>query len=263
MRRWLALLTLWLELGAMGGKRPDLPSITDKAFIEECVRSHNDYRAKVSPAASNMRYMTWDAALARTARAWANKCLFKHNIHLKKKYQCHPNFTSVGENIWLGSHQIFSVIGAIATWYNEVRFYTFDTRKCTKVCGHYTQVVWDHSYKVGCAVAFCKKVGAIKNAALFVCNYSPGGNSPRRPYTKGASCSKCAKEDTCENKLCIRLVFMCLFIGYPRWYPPWEFRIVCDEACIAVAVLRPSVMFLAFIAVYFIKKRFVNMHMST
>ncbi|NXA45014.1 GLIP1 protein, partial [Nothocercus julius] len=250
---WLVLLALWPVAGTAGGKRPVLPSIADEAFIEECVRGHNDCRAKVAPAASNMRYMTWDAALARTARAWANKCRFQHNTHLKNKYQCHPNFTSIGENIWLGSHQMFTVVGAIGAWYNEVRFYTFETRKCTKVCGHYTQVVWDHSYKVGCAVAFCKKVGGINNAALFVCNYAPGGNFPRRPYTKGASCSKCAKEDTCENKLC----------SYPRWNPPWEFRIVCDEACIAVAVLRPSVMFLAFIAAYFIKKRFVNMHMST
>ncbi|XP_010216306.1 PREDICTED: glioma pathogenesis-related protein 1-like [Tinamus guttatus] len=174
MRWWLVLLALWPVLGAAGGKRPVLPSITDKAFIEECVRGHNDCRAKVSPAASNMRYMTWDAALARTARAWANKCRFQHNTRLREKYQCHPNFTSIGENIWLGSHQMFTVVGAIATWYNEVRFYTFDTRKCTKVCGHYTQVVWDRSYKVGCAVAFCKKVGAFKNAALFVCNYAPG-----------------------------------------------------------------------------------------
>ncbi|XP_067146031.1 GLIPR1-like protein 1 [Apteryx mantelli] len=262
MRRWLAVLALWPVLGSVGGKLPAFPSITDKTFIEECVRGHNNCRAKVRPAASNMRYMTWDAALARTARAWANKCLFKHNVHLEKKYQCHPNFTSVGENIWLGSYQMFTPIGAIESWYNEVRFYTFETHGCTAVCGHYTQVVWDHSYKVGCAVALCKRVGGVKNAAIFVCNYAPGGNSPRKPYAKGASCSNCAKEDTCENKLC-RNPQRDKIIYYSRWNPPWEFRIVCDEACIALAVLRPSVMFLAFIAACFIKKRFINMHMST
>uniref|UniRef100_A0A8B9PBK8 SCP domain-containing protein n=1 Tax=Apteryx owenii TaxID=8824 RepID=A0A8B9PBK8_APTOW len=173
-RRWLAVLALWPVLGSVGGKLPAFPSITDKTFIEECVRGHNNCRAKVRPAASSMRYMTWDAALARTARAWANKCLFKHNVHLEKKYQCHPNFTSVGENIWLGSYQMFTPIGAIESWYNEVRFYTFETHGCTAVCGHYTQVVWDHSYKVGCAVALCKRVGGVKNAAIFVCNYAPG-----------------------------------------------------------------------------------------
>ncbi|POI27406.1 hypothetical protein CIB84_008844, partial [Bambusicola thoracicus] len=34
-------------------------------------------------------------------------------------------------------------------------------------------VVWDDSYKLGCAVVFCKEVGGIRNAANFVCNYAP------------------------------------------------------------------------------------------
>ncbi|NXT47169.1 GRPL2 protein, partial [Pluvianellus socialis] len=196
---------------------------------------------------------TWDAALARTARAWANKCIFEHNIHLRKKHQCHPNFTSIGENIWVGSQQAFYVADAIKSWYDEVRFYTFAVQKCAKVCGHYTQVVWDSSYKIGCAVALCKEVAGIRNAANFICNYSPGGNFPRRPYIEGKSCSNCAKGDTCENKLC----------NYPRWHPPWESRTLCDEACIALVVLRALMTFLACVAVYFIKKHFTNMHMST
>ena len=61
----------------------------------------------------------------------------------------------------------------------------------------------------------------------------------------------------------INLIFICLFIDYSRWHPPWEFRIVCDETCITLVVLRASLMFLAFVAVYLIKKHFTNMHMST
>ncbi|NXP77389.1 GLIP1 protein, partial [Ramphastos sulfuratus] len=149
-----------------------LPSIRNKAFIKECVQVHYDLRGAVQPPASNMRY-TWDAALARTARAWAKKCRFEHNIYLSEEHQCHPNFTSVGENLWAGSHQAFTVASAIKLWYDEVRFYTFAVQKCTQVCGHYTQVVWDHSYKIGCAVTDCKEVTGIPNAAYFVCNYSP------------------------------------------------------------------------------------------
>ncbi|NXP14029.1 GRPL2 protein, partial [Thinocorus orbignyianus] len=253
MRGWVVVLALWPALGAAAGPSPSFPSITDEVFMEECVRVHNELRRKVQPPASNMRYMTWDAALARTARAWANKCLFKHNIYLRKKHQCHPNFTSVGENIWVGSRHMFKAADAIKFWYSEVQFYTFADRKCTKACGHYTQVVWDYSYKVGCAVTLCKKVAGIRNAAKFVCNYSPGGNLPRRPYKEGVPCSNCAKEDTCENKLC----------NYSGWYPPWQFRFVCNEVCIIVVASRQLLMFLAFVAVYFIKKHFTNMHMST
>ncbi|NXV82624.1 GLIP1 protein, partial [Atlantisia rogersi] len=252
MRLWAALLALWPVLRAAARQLPALPSITDKTFIEACVRGHNDLRAEAQPAASNMLYMTWDSALAKTARAWANKCVFKHNVYLSKKHQCHPNFTSIGENIWVGSHQAFSVANAIQSWYDEVRFYIFAEQKCTKVCGHYLQVVWDSSYKIGCAVTLCKELAGIRNAANFVCNYSPGGTFQRRPYIEGQSCRNCSEGDTCEKNLC----------NYSRWKPPWEFRIVCDEACIALVVLRPSLMFLAFVAVHFIKKHFTNLHMS-
>ncbi|NXS98238.1 GRPL2 protein, partial [Jacana jacana] len=262
MRLWVAVLALWPVLRAGARPPPTFPSITDEAFIEECVRVHNDLRRKVQPPASNMRYMTWDAALSRTARAWANKCIFDHNVYLRKKHQCHPNFTSVGENIWVGSHQIFKAVDAIKSWYSEVEFYTFANQKCTKTCGHYTQVVWDYSYKVGCAVTLCKKVAGIRNAANFVCNYSPSGNLPRRPYRQGRACSNCAKGDTCENKLCSNPE-RDKIIDYPSWYPPWEFRFVCKEVCITVIALRQLLMFAAFVAVYFIKKHFTDMHMST
>ncbi|KFZ56152.1 Glioma pathogenesis-related protein 1, partial [Podiceps cristatus] len=245
-----------------------LPSIVGEAFIEDCVRVHNSLRTEVQPAASNMRYFsfhvlqTWDAALARTVRAWANKCVFEHNIYLSKKHQCHPNFTSIGENIWVGSHQAFYVADAVKSWYDEVRFYIFAVQECTKVCGHYLQVVSAYSYKIGCAVTLCKEVAGIRNAANFVCNYSPGGNFLGRPYIEGNPCSNCAKGDSCENKLC-RNPDRDKIIYYSRWHPPWEFSMICDEACITLVVLRASLMFLAFVAVYFIKKHFTDMHMST
>ncbi|KFR06574.1 GLIPR1-like 2, partial [Opisthocomus hoazin] len=196
---------------------------------------------------------TWDAALARTARAWANKCVFEHNVYLHKKYQCHPNFTSIGENIWVGSHQAFYVADVIKSWYDEVRFYTFATQKCTKVCGHYIQVVWDYSYKIGCAVTLCKEVARIQNAANFICNYSPGGVRAGRPSSNSTFSLPKLSEKIERDKI----------IYYSRWHPPWEFRIVCDETCITLVVLRASLMFLAFVAVYLIKKHFTNMHMST
>ncbi|KFP23332.1 Glioma pathogenesis-related protein 1, partial [Colius striatus] len=150
-----------------------LPSITNKKFINSCVHVHNDLRSNVQPTASNMRYMTWDAALARMASARANKCILEHNVSLSKDDQHHPNFTSVGENIWFGSHETFVVADAIKSWYNEVEFYNFTAEECTKVCSHYIQVVWDESYKIGCAVTSCKEFARIRNAAVLVCCYSP------------------------------------------------------------------------------------------
>lgn len=83
---------------------------------------------------------SWDPDLAKTAKGWAKKCLFKHNIHLKERGKTHPRFRSAGENLWTGSISAFTVKGAITSWYNEVKFYTYNTNGCSKVCGHYTQV---------------------------------------------------------------------------------------------------------------------------
>uniref|UniRef100_A0A8C8SCC1 SCP domain-containing protein n=1 Tax=Pelusios castaneus TaxID=367368 RepID=A0A8C8SCC1_9SAUR len=179
MRLWLlALLGLAVLAGMCRPQRrrtrPALPSITNRTFIDACVRAHNKHRSEVRPAAANMLYMTWDAALARTARAWANKCLFKHSPYLETKFMSHPHYAVVGENIWTGSYQIFDATTAIKSWNSEVNSYDFQTHKCTNICGHYTQVVWDNSHKVGCAVVFCNTATGIRNAAHFVCNYAPG-----------------------------------------------------------------------------------------
>ncbi|NXF06858.1 GLIP1 protein, partial [Smithornis capensis] len=187
------LALLFFSYSSDSYERSTLPDIRDPKFIEECVQTHNRFRSGVGPPASNMLYMTWDPDLAKTARGWAKKCLFKHNTHLGQPGQAHPKFKSVGENLWTGSLSAFTAKGAITSWYNEVKYYTYATRKCTKVCGHYTQVVWATSYKVGCAVHFCPRVtySSITNAAHFLCNYGPAGNLPMQPYKTGAACSGC------------------------------------------------------------------------
>ncbi|XP_056312201.1 glioma pathogenesis-related protein 1 isoform X3 [Danio aesculapii] len=154
--------------------------ITDRAFIDECVREHTQNRSSVSPSAANMRYMSWDAALAVTARAWARFCIFKHNIYLREVRRVHPTFPSVGENIWAGApYSRFTVKSAVFSWVKELKDYNYHQNKCNdkKVCGHYTQVVWADSYKVGCAVQTCPNGVAETHfsdipGVIFVCNYA-------------------------------------------------------------------------------------------
>ncbi|XP_071408297.1 glioma pathogenesis-related protein 1 [Pithys albifrons albifrons] len=247
----LALLLLWHSSGSY--EPSTLPDIRDPKFIEECVETHNQFRSQVNPPASNMRYMSWDPDLAKTAKGWAKKCLFKHNTHLREPGKAHPKFTPVGENLWTGSLPAFTVKKAITSWYNEVRFYTYDTRKCSKVCGHYTQVVWAESYKVGCAVHFCPKVTytSITNAGHFVCNYGPAGNYPRHPYTSGAACSGCGGEQ-CTNNLC-RNAERDKVTDNSKWRPDWD-RPACDEYCISVIVSRLLLLILTILATWLVPK---------
>ncbi|NWR05460.1 GLIP1 protein, partial [Paradoxornis webbianus] len=236
-----------------------LPDIEDAKLIEDCVRAHNTFRSKVNPPASNMFRMSWDAALAKTAKAWAKKCIFDHNTYLKMPGKTHPTFPLVGENIWTGTASIFSVNAALKSWFNEVSSYDFSTNRCTYICGHYTQVVWAESYKVGCAVHFCNTVEnfpGMVNAAHFVCNYGPAGNYPRKPYKEGQPCSRCINEK-CVDKLCenaerekLISTYQILLNGFPHPRPS------CDQYCISVLILRPLFLVLSAGAVFLVQQHF-------
>ncbi|KAL8212076.1 UNVERIFIED_CONTAM: hypothetical protein K2H54_036498 [Gekko kuhli] len=138
MGLWLRAVLGLLALGDPSEQKPfsplpgAYPSITNETYIKWVVDAHNRHRSEVNPPASNMLYMTWDAALARTARAWANKCILKHNPHRRS----HPDrkYWPLGENIWVSTavRRPFRAAGAIKAWANEVRFYDFDTRSCTR-----------------------------------------------------------------------------------------------------------------------------------
>ncbi|XP_017294216.1 GLIPR1-like protein 1 [Kryptolebias marmoratus] len=194
-----ALLWAWVSLlwGA---------ETSEKQFIDECVREHNRARSAVSPEASDMLHMTWDEGLAITAGAWARHCDFQHNIYRKDVRRMHPTFPSVGENIWTGSPpSSFNITRAIKAWVDEKQHYDYGSNHCRHVCGHYTQVVWAKTYKVGCAVHVCPdgvKGFTPEEGAIFVCNYAPGGNViGQQPYRRGsAACSGCG--GVCKDRLC-------------------------------------------------------------
>uniref|UniRef100_A0A8B9HUM0 GLIPR1 like 1 n=1 Tax=Astyanax mexicanus TaxID=7994 RepID=A0A8B9HUM0_ASTMX len=289
--RALTCLTLLLATPAL------TTDITDLPFIKTCVTEHNQHRANVQPAASNMRYMTWDEGLAVTARAWARKCLFIHNTHLKEGGRVHPVFSSVGENLWAGTH--FSVQGAIKSWADEVKDYSYSTMTCKQVCGHYTQVVWANTYKVGCAVQYCpngveQTPFYPRQAFIFVCNYGTAGNVfNQKPYRTGPECRDCTGE-LCENRLCRNTdrdalrsesifkssikeseilteghtshsMYMCVCVCADyNWTPDWDPALSeCGSLCKAVLITRPVSLLVIFISVYCIQRRYPDLFAYT
>lgn len=81
-------------------------------------------------------------------------------------------------------------------WHSEVSKFTYGGTSNSGV-GHYTQVVWSSSIKIGCGYAYCSAI----NTHYHVCNYSPAGNSAgAMPYKNGTSCQDCPSK--CENNLC-------------------------------------------------------------
>ncbi|XP_032710652.1 GLIPR1-like protein 1 [Lontra canadensis] len=224
-----------------------VPAITDQRFKDECVKSHNELRGKVWPPAADMKHMSWDDGLAKVAKAWANKCKFEHNSCLSIPFGCYPNYKFLGENIWFGGLSIFSPKSAVTAWFNETAFYDYDNLSCSKVCGHYTQVVWANSYKVGCAVTVCPGFEGYETA-MFICNYGPAGNYPNQPpYTKGISCSLCAEEETCIKNLC-RNKELDESENYPDWNLPGTApqQISCNPLCL-VSVLLETILIIIYI----------------
>uniref|UniRef100_A0A4W3GGJ6 SCP domain-containing protein n=1 Tax=Callorhinchus milii TaxID=7868 RepID=A0A4W3GGJ6_CALMI len=138
----------------------------------------------------------WDYKLERVSKGYAARCIWDHN----------PKRGKSGENLFVSTGTIHAET-AVIFWYNEISDYTFDTNSCVpgKMCGHYTQMVWANTTKVGCGNHFCPQLKNIKmkQANFIVCNYSPVGNlKGSGPYKQGPSCSECPSGYTCENKLC-------------------------------------------------------------
>jgi hypothetical protein len=140
--------------------------------------AHNQVRA-----ALGIPDLVWDPALAAVAQAWAEQCvddaspigLIDHNAGRSDTY---PGY--VGENIY-GSGGSATGPAAVALWVSEEPDYDYATDTCApgKTCGHYTQVVWRASERLGCGLHDCP---GLTFGSSVVCNYSPGGNSGGKPY---------------------------------------------------------------------------------
>lgn len=122
--------------------------------------AHDEARAAVGVAP-----LEWSTSLGAHAQEWANH-LAANNCQLAHR----PN-SSYGENLyWTSSAATAKQV--VAAWTGESASYDAATHTCAsgQVCGHYTQVVWSSTTKLGCGMASC---GAQQ---VWVCNYDPRGN---------------------------------------------------------------------------------------
>jgi uncharacterized protein YkwD len=164
-----AIYLLLLLAGAGGAKWQHFDArqtgAAPPSLSREMLAAHNAVRARVKVAP-----LAWSGPLAAVAQNWADTLL------ARKEFVHRPN-SSYGENL-------FDVTGAAATpgqvvdgWAEESRDYDYQSNKCSRVCGHYTQIVWGDTKEVGCAVA---RGGGRE---VWVCEYDPPGNwVGKRPY---------------------------------------------------------------------------------
>jgi uncharacterized protein YkwD len=100
--------------------------------------------------------LVWDAAIAAQAAAYVAGCP-----------KGHSGASGVGENLAWGYD---SLSAAVEAWYNEVQAYDFSKGGFSGSTGHFTQLVWKDTSKVGCAVNRACEM------ATYICQYAaPGG----------------------------------------------------------------------------------------
>lgn len=168
--------------GRMGTMPDGIPGgVGESAELQGITLYHNQVRAAVQTA-TPLPPLEWDPALAQTAAAWAAMCrdtmaptgLIDHNPN---RSQGHPYY--VGENIF-GSGGSATAQQAVNVWAAEKANYNYANNTCNGICGHYTQIVWRTTVKLGCAKNTC---AGLAYGSSIVCNYGPGGNTGgQRPY---------------------------------------------------------------------------------
>lgn len=158
-----------------GGASGNGNTNAEPAAMMGMTAAHNAVRAGVMPAAAMpLPEVTWSAEIAAVAQAYADKCVWEHSSN------------DYGENLYAtsGGGTPKDVVGS---WASEVADYDYASNSCAanKACGHYTQVVWANTLRIGCGMAKCPDNAPWGNGPweMWVCNYDPPGNwGGEKPY---------------------------------------------------------------------------------
>ncbi|XP_048138462.1 pathogenesis-related protein 1A-like [Rhodamnia argentea] len=136
--------------------KPGIPICSASEFVQ----AHNKVRLGLGQPP-----MRWDKNLAKYSRRFASRraadCKMIHS------------YGPYGENIFWGAQAAWSPSQIVDSWVSENQFYDATRNTCAQgqMCGHYTQVVWRDSTRVGCAWVSC-----LNGGMYAICSYDPPGN---------------------------------------------------------------------------------------
>ena len=160
MRRLLSLLALPLLLGSASPQR---------AVIAPILAVHDAERAAVG-----VPRLVWDGRLAAGATRWA-RVLARSN-QLMHEADVTGDRAGPGENLWMGTRGAWSPTQMVRAWAEEKRsfrrgvFPDVRRRGGDGMVGHYTQMVWRDTDRIGCGLASGPTMDVL------VCRYETPGN---------------------------------------------------------------------------------------
>jgi hypothetical protein len=166
---------------SMDSGTPSAGGTLEVGKLAGMTQRHNELRAEVDTD-EPIPELQWSDEIAVLAQEWADvlaqDCSFEHSMR-----------QGLGENLAkFGSSQQGveqrAGVEAVENWYSEVSCYEYGTvsgsESCSSECdqyggcGHYTQVVWRETERVGCGVSSCFDGQYYWDN--YVCNYDPPGN---------------------------------------------------------------------------------------
>jgi hypothetical protein len=131
--------------------------------------AHNRVRAE-----AGVPPLTWDPALAEDAEIWAGELTRLGWLVHSPDSPRDPD--PQGENLWAGTRGYYGPEAMVGLWAREKRNFRpgiFPINSRTgrlEDVGHYTQLIWRTTKRVGCAFAHGRRDD------FLVCRYREGGN---------------------------------------------------------------------------------------
>ena len=136
-------------------------------FEERVLASQNQERL-----ALGLPPMTWNPELSQSAQRWADYLAASGRFEHAPENPDSPE----GENIWAGTKGYYAPEARVNAWVREKQFFRVgvfpdnSTTGSAEDVGHYTQMIWRATTKVGCAEA------SSASEDILVCRYFEAGN---------------------------------------------------------------------------------------
>jgi len=138
------------------------PSIApSKGEFQRVVDKHN----KIRNEHYRGNHLSWSQTLANSAQ--------KHADYLARTNSFTHSDSGYGENLYASSGNL-GMVDAVDGWILEKNKFDLRTKQCRgdwSACGHYTQMIWQSTTKIGCGLS-----RGSQWKTIVVCQYDPRGN---------------------------------------------------------------------------------------
>jgi len=154
-------------LSVLSGMKVMGQSAVQAAEAGDALAYHNEVRKGLGVAP-----LSWSDDLSAFAQAWAEH-LASRGCRLEHRPRSGPWAQRHGENLFYGRGGRYTALTASRSWQSEAADYRYQVVSGSNFArtGHYTQMVWRDTQRLGMGQATCPD-----GAVIIVANYDPPGN---------------------------------------------------------------------------------------